>query len=277
MEAGEFARQFCIWEAQYVVRSTQFSSIIEQIDRIWRPVWELYGQKAEELEGDMATLMCRGVIDATAEHCDMIRKVVKISRGLYDEFGYGCNTEKLCTIEILKLIASGVYFGRPEDIPWVIDYSFRPYNGGKDGFIYMGINVHAPMKAILAEVQGCIELAQRHPKPESPINVWSISEDAQCAARGKFLPQSSRARAAGLWLWDRVQELGDKRGTAKQAIQEFRASDDIHTIDVENAEDADLRFYLKRTAECIAKPGVLSFSKKGTRKAHRVPGTRERE
>lgn len=89
----------------------------------------------------------------------------------------------------------------------------------------------------------------------------------EAVALGGYGRGGDRVRAAGLWLWDRVQEIGNSPGASAQAIREFRNTDDIRTIGLENVEDTDLRFYLRRTSECIAKPGVLSFSKKGTRKS----------
>ena len=73
------------------------------------------------------------------------------------------------------------------------------------------------------------------------------------------------ARVAGLWLWDRAQQIGGGRGTKARAIAEFRNKyRDLSALGLNNPDDADLRHYLNRTDACIKAAEVLSFSKKGT-------------
>lgn len=72
-----------------------------------------------------------------------------------------------------------------------------------------------------------------------------------------------KSRIIGLWLFDRFQELGGRRGAAKQAIEDFRNQFDNRNLGTENLDDADWRFYLMRTRACVEKGHVLPFSKKG--------------
>lgn len=78
-----------------------------------------------------------------------------------------------------------------------------------------------------------------------------------------FRIDSIKSRAAGLWIWDRVQELGGERGSIAKAIRELRNNFDLEKLCLINADDAAMRFYYKRTDECINTCAVLPFSRNG--------------
>lgn len=73
---------------------------------------------------------------------------------------------------------------------------------------------------------------------------------------------STASRMVGLWLCDKVYQLGNCRGAAKQAIREMTELDSYLALKMENVEDADLRFYLRRTQECINACEALPFVKR---------------
>jgi len=93
----------------------------------------------------------------------------------------------------------------------------------------------------------------------------------------------NKPRAIGLWLWDRVNELGAGRGAKIQAIAEFEALPNFANFTLGN--DPDYYHWLRRTEACIEAAEVLTFDKKnpeskkrkrpsGTRKRKLVPGTK---
>lgn len=75
---------------------------------------------------------------------------------------------------------------------------------------------------------------------------------------------SCTSRIVGLWLWDKVHELGNKRGAINQAIRSLSEQFDLKRLGLEHVEDSDFRFYLSRTRDCISNASVLPFSKKRT-------------
>lgn len=78
-------------------------------------------------------------------------------------------------------------------------------------------------------------------------------------------PTRDKARAVGLWLWDRADELGGHRGTIKRAIEDFNKYY-LEELELINIEETDLRFYRRQTDKCIMSEEVLPFTKRGTRK-----------
>jgi len=98
------------------------------------------------------------------------------------------------------------------------------------------------------------------------------SEKARVKSVSGFNPSSAPARAIGLWVWDYLKEHG---GSQKKAITALHCTGHLSGLELETVEDSDLRFYFRRTDDCIKAAEVLSFSKKGTQNPNRVPGTRE--
>ncbi len=78
----------------------------------------------------------------------------------------------------------------------------------------------------------------------------------------RSLSDAPTSRAIGLWLWDRVQELGNVRGSIMLAIKEMASKFDLRSLNVDSLEDSDFRFLLRRTNKCIDAGEVLSFTKK---------------
>jgi hypothetical protein len=80
---------------------------------------------------------------------------------------------------------------------------------------------------------------------------------------------NDKPRAVGLWLWDRVKELKNKRGAVKQALKEFHETGYLEKLGLEDVEESDLRFWCRRTDECIKANEVLPFTKrkKGTKES----------
>lgn len=92
-----------------------------------------------------------------------------------------------------------------------------------------------------------------------------------------------KSRCIGLWLWDKVQEFGNKRGDKVKAIKELELLSFFDKLSL--GYDPDYYHWLKRTAACIEAAEVLTFDKKnpeskkrkrssGTRKRKLVPGTK---
>jgi hypothetical protein len=72
------------------------------------------------------------------------------------------------------------------------------------------------------------------------------------------------SRAAGLWLWDYLNQDQEPKPTQLQAIRAFTTKYNLEDIGLGKCDDTDLRFFLRRTNDCIEANEVLPFSKKGT-------------
>lgn len=210
---------------------------------------------------------------AYAHACSLIE-----SNGGGSHYG-GVHIRKYNSSEIVEIVSSGSGFpvSVPRNIPgeWMHVKVLRLFTDAEN--VGLSFNLNSPIDVVLDQVRVLVETIQRF----GPyFNTSDYAEglrilEAQrfVQEHGGFSPASGKARAAGLWLWDRVQEIGESSGIPAKVVREFRASKEIQMLGLEDVEDSDLRFYLRRTSECIEKPGVLSFSKKGTRKRRQVPGT----
>lgn len=76
----------------------------------------------------------------------------------------------------------------------------------------------------------------------------------------RYNKNSDISRAIGLWLWDRVKELGNTRGAKAQAVREFEQMPYFDKLEL--GYDPDYYHFLRRTEACIKSHKVLSFDKK---------------
>ena len=86
-----------------------------------------------------------------------------------------------------------------------------------------------------------------------------------------------KARCIGLWLWDRVKELGEVRGAKTRAIAEFELLPNFNEFGL--GDNPDYYHWLRRTEACIEAAEVLTFDKKNPEsKKRKCPsGTRKRK
>jgi len=174
--------------------------------------------------------------------------------------------------EIIEMVSSGcdLPVASPRNIPDEWKHVVVNNDCTKYGNVGVVFRLDLPVDIVLDQINVLIETLKEQ---GDGFKVGDYNERLRTLElqrfikkHGGFSPASGKIRAAGLWLWDRVHELGNSSGVAAKVLREFRASADIRAVGLEDVEDSDLRFYLRRTSECIEKPGVLSFSKKGTRK-----------
>lgn len=118
------------------------------------------------------------------------------------------------------------------------------------------IDFSLPIETILSEVRAIYEQLNS-----------SGSKELYCAIRKNVRSKSGvttisdAPRAIGLWLWDYIHANSCKQNAA---IRELGETGHLRLLNMENLEDTDLRFFLRRTKACIEAREVLSFSKKGT-------------
>lgn len=104
----------------------------------------------------------------------------------------------------------------------------------------------------------------------TPGRVIVISSTTLSHIKGmRYNKSSDAARAIGLWLYDYIEEMGVTQSKAIKALEE---SGHLLRLGLAPATE-DLRFYLRRTKDCIKAKKLLPFTKKGTQKRKLVPGT----
>lgn len=231
---------------------------------------------------DAARAVMRHVIEASDDcHDNSAYAHAYLSADSYgggSHYG-GLHIIKYNSSEIIRIVSSGseLPVSVPRNIPseWMHVKVLRSFTDAEN--VGLSFNLNSPIDVVLDQVEVLVKTIQRF-GPNFTTSDYAeglriLEAQRFVQEHGGFSPASGKARAAGLWLWDRVQEIGESSGVPAKVVREFRASKEIQMLGLEDVEDSDLRFYLRRTSECIEKPGVLSFSKKGTRKRRQVPGT----
>ncbi|EHJ46926.1 hypothetical protein DFW101_0910 [Solidesulfovibrio carbinoliphilus subsp. oakridgensis] len=123
----------------------------------------------------------------------------------------------------------------------------------------IAINKSTNIEIVLADIR-CLFESDSRSREEAFIKSRNISiHDFQKENR-------DIVRAIGLWLWDRVKELGGKRGAIKQAIAELHKHNYLTQLGITEIEDTDIRFYRRRTEACVVAEEVLPFTKRGTKR-----------
>lgn len=142
--------------------------------------------------------------------------------------------------------------------------------------LHLQIDISKPLESIMAEFENIVMSVKRYVSGEHDDIFSGMDEfldgkvsDLEAIRRGGYTPKSDSSRAVGLWLWDRVKELGNKRGAVKQSLKEFHETGYLEKLGLEDVEEADLRFWYRRTDDCIKAAEVLPFTKrkKGTKES----------
>ena len=88
----------------------------------------------------------------------------------------------------------------------------------------------------------------------------------------RYNKASDAPRAVGLWLYDYIERT---RSTQSQAIAALEGTQYLSRLGL-TPGDEDLRFYFRRTRECVQQKKLLAFTKKGTRRIGLVPRTKRK-
>ncbi|GAB6035909.1 hypothetical protein JCM15519_04680 [Fundidesulfovibrio butyratiphilus] len=138
----------------------------------------------------------------------------------------------------------------------------------RPGDVFLCLNFAQPLPLLIWHLE---RMYSMYYKGLPPYGEWGqeqrTGERIACLnTPGGVLPKEKEARAAGLWLWDRVQELGARRGAIAQAQSEFNDAGYVEALDL---NDDNLGRYYRKTNESIEAAEVLSFrnSGKGTKKS----------
>lgn len=112
-----------------------------------------------------------------------------------------------------------------------------------------------------------IRMERHYSEVGNGVEYFNAAEHFLCS--GLISCSVNVPRIVGLWLWDKVYgyDIGG-RIHIRAAIKELCHQFDMSKLGLENTEEADFRFYLRKTKECIDDWEVLPFSKrkKGTKK-----------
>lgn len=125
---------------------------------------------------------------------------------------------------------------------------------GMNRFIFQQYNEDYTREMVVSSVLDIVGRQTQESIEAKKIRVKSMSG---------FNPTSAPVRAVGLWIWDYIQS---NRVTQKEAIAALQGTGHISRLGLENVEDSDLRFYFRKTDDCIKSAEVRPFSKKGTQK-----------
>ncbi|MEA5089265.1 hypothetical protein [Solidesulfovibrio sp.] len=153
---------------------------------------------------------------------------------------------------------------------------------GRPGDFFLCLNFNEPLPIV---VDWITRLYNFYIKKDDFSSDDLSTESLRATALGECTPKSQAPRAAGLWLWDRVKDLGGGEGAKTQAIGELQERFDLNSLGLGNKEIPEFYHYLRRTEACIDAAKVLPFDKKksqaqkpkhpsGTRKRKLVPGTK---
>ncbi|MEF3696436.1 hypothetical protein [Desulfolutivibrio sp.] len=146
----------------------------------------------------------------------------------------------------------------------------EPYELEKrPGDVFICINFDKPLPVVMDEFRGLYLWWNRDVGDYEPGNRYIAERIMYKNIKNGVIPETQAPRAIGLWLWDRVKELKNKRGAVKQALKEFHEAGYLERLGLVDIEEADLRFWCRRTDACIKAAEVLPFTKrkKGTKES----------
>lgn len=110
-------------------------------------------------------------------------------------------------------------------------------------------------------------------KTLAPGSIVVVSLGCLSHLRGmRYNKDKNHLRAIGLWLFDYIDET---KSTQTDAIKALEKTGYLSQLDIAPATE-ELRFYLRRTKECIKAMKLLPFTKKVTQKMKLVPGTKQK-
>lgn len=133
-----------------------------------------------------------------------------------------------------------------------------------NGMRSVAINFSLPIKTIVSQIEAIYELIHGSTGFATNAAIKTIIHSRECVTNFK---DGSRdvgrtiGRVLGLWLWEYMDHHKCTHVVAKRALEKTGY---LYNLGMENLDDSDLRFLLRRTKACIDAGQVLSFSKKGT-------------
>jgi hypothetical protein len=130
------------------------------------------------------------------------------------------------------------------------------------------INYEAGLDRAIVELTALFDLHKWHDEmlARRETDLWEKAATSLIAAKynkGLRGVNSNISRAVGLWLWDFTAARHNEKGIISEAIKAFR-NEFISTplLEIENMEEPDLRFFLRKTSDCIRDCRVFPFTKK---------------
>lgn len=132
------------------------------------------------------------------------------------------------------------------------------------GMRSVAINFSLPIKTIVSEIEAIYELVHGSTGFATNAAIKTIIHSREGVTNFKGRSRDvgpAIGRVLGLWLWEYMDH---HKCTQAVAIRALAETENLELLGMENLEDTDLRFYLRRTKACIDAGQVLSFSKKGT-------------
>ncbi len=299
LEPGQYAKKYSFWAREYVAREEQYISIQE----IARPFessslasWAAYKNNvdAECTITEFFSKVITGEVECSNTEKHAITQAVELDHVCFDVCGFLGGEKPTSACEIIKTLYNNEdlttkfntqFRGFTPFSTWegvekfyieAPDSPMREFDGKK--VVTLNIEYDKPIKLILDKVRDVVACAREAGDNNMLFQKLyrecdSLEDYDRCASlRCAYKPSSDKVRAIGLWLFDYVHDIGNFRGSIKKAITEIGKTSYLSDLSLD-VEDADLRFYLRRTTACIEAREVLSFAKKGTQKKKLVPGT----
>ncbi|EFL51831.1 hypothetical protein DesfrDRAFT_1366 [Solidesulfovibrio fructosivorans JJ]] len=262
LDVGIFAQKYKFWQYEYASRNKEVVEFRTQANNRRKELTQGHGITSLEV--------CLFMNDSIST--------------LVNKYGYGRESTDSTTLieKIAKgdaiIDANAVLSTGSIEVGLTSPAIRQPYGYG-ELFVDITIDIAANLDLIVEDVKnfvlsmravaaGEISTDSGFINRHRSLAIQKIIADKKSSTSGGYTPASDRVRAVGLWLWDRSEALGGERGAIKQAIADLHKTDFLPQLGLEDTEAADLRFFRRRTDECIEARKVLPFSKpkKGTSK-----------
>ena len=265
----DFAGAYNSWRLQYVHRNFHFNKLTRWIFAIEERISNKY-----DLDADFSLDECGYYPSISKNDLELIERCTYFyNKNVLHRFEFhhykGIETAEA----IIQCIVDGKSYqsGIEPSQRFVVVKGLSTAEGIT--YVDLSVNINKSNKAIFTELSAALENLRQNidsKNDNSPsIIKCPYPEYYEASHLGGYRKNSDRARAIGLWLWDRVQEYGGKRGALSQALTDLAKSGHLHSLGLEHVDDGDLRRWHKWTDDCIQAAKVLPFTKrkKGTKNA----------
>lgn len=190
-----------------------------------------------------------------------------------------------------------------DDIYWRIEHLYHGYKRG-DGSVrfpvgimekirftgrdknrkaFCTIDLNAPLWEQFNDILKMLTIITCHGNQDSENNLNALDNASYeleykriiSNAKVSYDRVGDKSRAIGLWLWDKVHDLGHRHGAKIEAIKELEQLPFFENLGL--GYDPDYYHFLRRTEACIEAAEVLAFDKKNRviPKRKRHSGTRK--
>ena len=223
LDAGRFAQKYNFWQGEYVSRNNELIAFQEQLAKRRESLIKIHGATSCEVSVFMN---------------DSINEMV-IKCGYRGKQHDSTNIIECLTSGGDIITPEAIYSDGPVKIKNGYKYDSLPeikHSNYGESLIDVTIDISKDIDSIVFDVKNLVLTLRAIQSGEISTNSAFIERfrglnnqkffaDKQSSILGGYTPLSDHVRAVGLWLWDRVKELGNQRGAVKQAIADLHKTD----------------------------------------------------